>query len=155
MLVRLLFLLLCLAAAACKAPMTPPKEFVELKDYGYGWRAITSDDARLRITDHDDPTQGGIEFWSETLRLDLVQQRGYEQIASGEVKKEAGGTGQWFQFAANVRGQRIGYLVAVWVVDPSWPLSSNFLRVAEFAARDEVFKARLEGVLASLSTVGG
>jgi hypothetical protein len=152
---RCLFLLVWIAAAACAAPMPVPKEFVELKDYGYGWRAITSDDARLRVSDQTEPTEGGIEFWAETLRLDLVNQRGYEQVATGEVQNAAGTTGRWYQFAANVRGEKVGYLVAVWVVDPWWPLSSNFLRVAEFAARDEVFKARLEVVLASLSTVRG
>ena len=151
---RRLSVLLLAFAAACAAPMTLPKEFVELKDAGGGWRAVTSDDARLRVTDHKDPTEGGIEFWAETLRLDLVNQRGYQQVGTGEVKNAAGTTGRWFQFTANVRGERVGYLVAVWVVEGSF-LSSRCLRVAEFAARDEVFRARLDTVIASLSTVKG
>lgn len=147
--------LLSLFAVACAAPMTLPKEFVELKDPGDGYRAVTSDDGRLRLRDLDDPTEGGVEFWADTLRLDLVQQRGYEQVDAGEVKNREGATGRWFQFAANVQGERVGYLVAVWVVDPWWPTSPKFLRVVEFAARDEVFRARLEAVRAALATVRG
>lgn len=150
-----LVLLSLVLATACAAPMKLPKEFVELRDAGEGWRAVTSDDARLRVRDLAEPTAGGVEFWAETLRMDLVQQRGYEQVDAGEVKNQDGATGRWYQFAANVAGERVGYFVAVWVVDPSWPLSAPFLRVVEFAARDEVFRARLEAVRAALATVRG
>jgi hypothetical protein len=149
------FLLLLLLATACASPMTLPKEFVELKDPGEGYRAVTSDDARLRVRDLAEPTAGGVEFWAETLRSDLVQQRGYEPVDAGEVRNQAGVAGRWYQFAANVAGERVGYFVAVWVVDPWWPLSPPFLRVVEFAGRDEVFRARLDAVRAALATVRG
>jgi len=125
-------LVLVAFAAGCAAPMTLPKEFVELKDPGDGFRAVTSDDARLRVRDLAEPTEGGVDFWIETMRLDLVQQRGYEQVADGEVKNRDGDGGRWFQFAANVQGERVGFFVAVWVVDPWW--RKPFLRVVEFAA---------------------
>lgn len=146
-------LLLLVLATACAAPLTLPKEFVELKDAGEGYRAVTSDDARLRVRDLAEPTAGGVEFWAETLRSDLVQQRGYEPVDAGEVKNQDGVAGRWYQFAANVAGERVGYFVAVWVVDPA--LGPPFLRVVEFAARDEVFRARLDAVRAALATVRG
>ena len=58
-------------AAACAAPMQPPADFVVLKDPGEGFRAITSDDARLRVRDLAEPTKGGLDFWIDTLAQDL------------------------------------------------------------------------------------
>ncbi len=156
MLTKRSFVLLLLALLpACAAPMALPKEFVELKDSGEGWRAITSDDARLRVRDLSDPSPGGVEFWADTLRLDLVQGRGYEQVGSGEAKNKAGVAGRWLEFAANVQGERIGYLVAVWVVEPWLPFSDPFLRVVESAAPDAVFRARVDAVREALATVRG
>ena len=95
-----------------------------------------------------------IDFWADTLRLDLVQQRGYEQTGSGSVDNQGGTAGRWFEFAANVRGERVGYFVAVWVVSAGiW--GTPVLRIVEFAARDEVFRARLPDVRSVLATVRG
>lgn len=138
--------------AGCASPMTLPRDFVQLRDPGDGWRAVTSDDGRLRVRDVYESTTGNIDFWAEALRLDLVQQRGYEQLDAGEVTNADGATGRWFEFAARVQGERIGFFVAV------WPRSGGLwrtdgLRVVEFAARDEVFRARLPAVRATLATV--
>jgi hypothetical protein len=143
-----------LFAAACAAPMQPPADFVVLKDPGEGFRAITSDDARLRVRDLAEPTKGGLDFWVDTLAQDLGA-RGYERKDQGEVKNAAGGIGRWLTFAANVQGEKVGYLVAVWVVEPTLPWGAPFLRVAEFAAVDAVFQARVEAVKAALATVRG
>jgi hypothetical protein len=140
---------------ACRsAPMQLPAGFVELRDAGEGWRAITSDGARLRVRALDDPSIAPAQFWIDTLRADLVQ-RGYELIGSGEVKNAAGGDGRWLELAANVRGERVGYLVAVWPVEPSFPFGDPFLRVVELAARDDVFRVHVDAVRSALSTVRG
>lgn len=143
-----------LLAAACAAPMQLPQDFVELNDAGEGFRAVTSDDGRLRVRDVADPTDGGTAgFWADSLRRDLVEQRGYEEVAGGDVKNAAGGDGRWLELTANVGGRRVGYLVAVWVVDPWWPLARRSLRVVEFAAPDPVFRARVDAVKQALATV--
>ena len=95
-----------LFAAACAAPMQPPADFVVLKDPGEGFRAITSDDARLRVRDLAEPTKGGLDFWVDTLAQDLGA-RGYERKDQGEVKNAAGRTGRWLAFAANVQGEKV------------------------------------------------
>ncbi|MFN6194337.1 MAG: hypothetical protein ACK5BN_11015 [Planctomycetota bacterium] len=143
-----------LFAAACAAPMQPPTGFVVLEDPGEGFRAITSDDARLRVRALAEPTKGGLDFWVDTLAQDLGA-RGYERKDQGEVKNAAGRTGRWLAFAANVQGEKVGYLVAVWVVEPTLPWGAPLLRVAEFAAVDAVFQARVEAVKAALATVKG
>ena len=151
---RSLPLVAFLLAAACAAPMRPPADFVVLQDAGEGFRAITSDDARLRVRDLAEPTQGGLDFWADTLAQDLVA-RGYERKDQGEVQNAAGGIGRWLTFAANVQGEKVGYLVAVWQVEPFLPWGTPSLRVAEFAAAYPVFEARLAAVKAALATVKG
>jgi len=71
------------------------------------------------------------------------------------VKNAAGRAGRWLELAANVQGRRVGYLVAVWVVDPWWPLAKQYVRVVEFAAPDAVFRARADAVKKALATVRG
>jgi hypothetical protein len=146
---------LLLLAAACAAPMQAPKDFVVLRDAGEGWRAVTSDGARLRVRDLADRTPATAEFWADTLRRDLVEQRGYELVGSGEVKNAAGADGRWLELTANVRGERVGYLIALWVVEPSLPTSDPYLRVVELAAREDVFRAHVEAVRSALSSVRG
>lgn len=141
-------------AAACAAPMRPPADFVVLKDAGEGFRAITSDDARLRVRDLAEPTPGAATFWIATLKADLLA-RGYELKDEGEAKNADGDAGRWLSFAANVQGEKVGYLVAVWVIEPTLPWRASFLRVAEFAAADAVFQARVAAVKESLATVKG
>jgi hypothetical protein len=150
-------LLLLALLTACHAPMQLPVNFVELREFGEGYQAVTSDDARLWVRDLDDPTRGTLDFWVDVLQQDFVEQRGYQLVASGEAKNVDGETGRWLEFTANVDGERVGYLVAVW-----WnPLSGLFglgdrgvrLRIVEFAARGDVFTARVDAVRAALATV--
>lgn len=147
-------LLVGVLGACAGAPMQAPPEFVELKGGGDVWRAVTSDDARLRVRDVVDPTEGAdAQFWANALRQDLVHQRGYEPIGSGEVENRGGGAGHWLEFAANVRGERVGYLVAVWVVDGRWPFGAPRVRVVEFAGNEAAFRARRDAVVEALGTV--
>jgi hypothetical protein len=150
---RAVFWSLLVCTAACATPITLPPEFVELRDGGAGYRAVTADDARLRVHDLSEPTEGGIEFWSETLRNELVQQRGYDAVGDGEVRDRDGVPGRWQEFAANVGGERVGYLIAIWVRQPGFPwLGGPYLQVVEYAAREPVFAARRAAVQAALAT---
>ena len=147
-------LVLALLAAACAAPMQPPKDFVVLAGDGAGWRAVTSDGARLRVRDLAEPTAADVGFWAETLRRDLLQ-RGYEFVADGEVAGADAGAGRWLEFTANVRGERTGYLVAVWALEGWLPWQDPWLRVVELAAPDAAFRAHVDAVRSALATVRG
>lgn len=137
--------------AACKAPMQLPPDFVELGAGGDGYRGVTADDARLRVRNLDDATEGSVDFWADTLHNDCVQQRGYELVDRGELKDRDGESGRWLQFAANVGGDKVGLLVAVWA--RTGLLRNSYLQVAEFAAREAVFTARLPAVKQALTTL--
>lgn len=138
-------LVLCVAAAGCAtARMDLPKDFLELEDRR-DFQAVTADDARIWIREFSDRNEAPLEFWIGVLTHEFTKQRGYELVKQGAVTASLG-TGNWFECAANVRGERIGYLVAVWASDGD-------ITVVEFAARAEVFAARVEEVRAALTTV--
>jgi len=135
-----------LLAAACSTPIKLPSSFVQLRDDGEGFRAVTSDDARVWVRRMYEPTLGDIAFWAETLKRDFVDERGYELVGEGEAANAAGETGRWIEVTANVQGDRVDYLVAVWV-------DGNWLKVVEFAAAHDVYVERVEAVKAALATV--
>ncbi|MEZ6036374.1 MAG: hypothetical protein R3F29_02760 [Planctomycetota bacterium] len=139
--------------AACAAPLQLPDGFVELGDSSRGYRAVTSDDARLWVREMSDLTEGGIAFWAEALQRDLVEERGYELIGSGEVKDAQGATGRWLEATSNVAGRRVDYLVALWCRKRSWWRSGEDLLLVEFGAAAEVYAQRVGQVRAALSTV--
>lgn len=136
-----------LATAACSSwPL--PQDFAEVEGGGDGIRAVTPDQARLRVRDLHVSTEASVDFWAETLFHDCLQ-RGYELIERGALVDGDGESGRWLRFSANVSGEKVGLLVAVWVRPRL--LRKPYLQVAEFAARDLVFTARLPAVQAALA----
>lgn len=137
--------LLSMAAASCGITMRLPQDFLRLEDRG-DLQAVTGDDARLWAREFSDPNEAPLAFWAAAVEHDLVQQRGYELVGKGEVEGRRGAAGIWLECAANVDGDRIGYLLALWV-------HGRDIRVVEFAARAEVFAARVDEVRKALPTV--
>lgn len=152
-LLRGLMLLAGLAAlASCTTPIRLPADFVELRDAGEGLRAVTSDDARVWVRELWDPTEGSVDFWAATLKNDLIEQRGYQFVGEGELADAAGEAGRWLEFATDVRGVRVGYLVALWV-RTRWLQRGCWLQTVEYTAAQDVYAARVDAVRAALATV--
>lgn len=137
----------------CKAPLTLPESFVELEDGGQGFRAVTSDDARLWVRTIAEPTEADVGFWVDNLRRDFVEQRGFELIGSGDVEDVSGNKGAWLELRAVVAGEEVGYLVAVWVEPGLFWFQDDEVKLVEFCARREVFDSRVDDVRAALRTV--
>jgi hypothetical protein len=136
---------LALFAQACAISMRLPKDFLQL-EHSDDLQAVTGDDARIWAREFEDENEAPLPFWAAAVEHDLVQQRGYELIAKGEVEGKRSAAGVWFECAANVGGERIGYLLALWV-------HGHEVRVVEFTARAEVFAARVAAVTKALPTV--
>jgi hypothetical protein len=136
---------LALFAQACSISMRLPKDFLRLEHRG-DLQAVTGDDARIWAREFEDENEAPLPFWAAAVEHDLVQQRGYELIAKGDIEGKRGTGGVWLECAANVRGERIGYLLALWV-------RGHEVRVVEFTARAEVFAARVDEVKQALPTV--
>ncbi len=137
---------LALFAGACSISMRLPKDFLRLESRGHDLQAVTGDDARIWAREFRDANEAPLSFWAAAIEHDLVQQRGYELVAKGEVEGKRGAGGVWLECAANVRGERIGYLIGLWV-------HGREVRVLEFTARAEVFAARIDEVKKALPTV--
>lgn len=141
--------------AACAAPMNVPEGFSRLR--GGGFVARAADDGVLRLRKIADPTEGSeAAFWLQALRTDFVGQRGYVETGTGEVADADGVTGHWIECTANVRGEKVGYLAAVWARPAGAGLfgkGQSQLQVVEFAAREPAYSARIAAVKKSLSTV--
>ncbi|MFO1077056.1 MAG: hypothetical protein U1E73_04940 [Planctomycetota bacterium] len=138
----------CALLAGCATPITLSKEFVTLAghDTAADFRAVTGDDARVWLRRFEDPNAADLAFWAKSIEYDFVQQRGYDLVAQGDATDADGNKGRWFQCTANVSGDRIGYLIAVWA-------AGRDVTVVEFAARAEAFEARVEQVKRALHTV--
>lgn len=126
-------------------PIDLPPGFVHLKSRGEGFRALTSDDARLWVRTLTDPSAAPIEFWAEVLEKDLLQ-RGYERRGSGEARDRAGTVGRWLEFDANVNGERMHYRIAVWV-------EGTAVQVVEYGAVGEAYAKHLPAVEKALTTL--
>jgi len=147
-------LVLTFGMAACAVPIEAPNSFVKLRDHGEGYRATTNDDARLWVREMWDATEADVEFWAGALERDFVEQRGYERVDGGSVKNIDGNEGRWLEFTANVGGERVDYMIAVWAAPKSWILGGGTnITVVEFAAAHDVYAERIASVRAALSSV--
>lgn len=126
-------------------PIDLPPGFVHLRNGGEGFRARTSDDARLWVRTLTDPSKAPIEFWADVLAQDLLQ-RGYERRGSGEVRDRAGNVGRWLEFDANVNGERVHYRIALWV-------EGTAVQVVEYGAVGEAYGKYLAAVEKALTTL--
>lgn len=142
--------------AGCATTMELPPDFAQLLGRAE-FRATTSDDAVLQVREVLDPTvKSEPKFWIDALRSDFVGQRGYVETGAGEVTDGDGALGQWVEFSGVLRGEKVGYLVAVWVRSGGlFGLGSARLRVVEFGGREAVYGARVEAVKKALATVRG
>lgn len=147
-----LSLVCLLMAAACATPIDPPPEFVVLKDAGEGHRLITADDARLRVREIAEESEGGAAFWAKTLRADL-EQRGHRFVAEGDATDADQVPGRWLEFEVDADGERAHFLIALWPRTRGLLVKRHSLQVVEFLARDAVYAQRIEAVRKALGTV--
>jgi hypothetical protein len=133
-----------LALAACQAPIRLPRDFLELQD-GEGWQYVTGDDARVWVREFEDPQEASLAFWASAVEHDFTQ-RGYDVVGKSDVHNADGMRGVLFECGANVRGERVGYLAALWV-------HTGWIQIVEFAARQGAYAERVEAVREALGTV--
>ncbi|MBX3462809.1 MAG: hypothetical protein KF830_06535 [Planctomycetes bacterium] len=133
------------AGTGCSSFMRLPDGFLRLGDKD-DFQAVTGDDARLWAREFYDPNTASLGFWAQALQHEFVHQRGYEVVAVGDIASKRRTAGVWIECATHVGGERVGYLIGLWV-------DGNFIRVVEFVAREDVFAARVDAVRQTFSTV--
>jgi len=140
--------------AGCATTMELPPGFVQLRERAE-FRATTSDEAVLQVHEVHDPTKASdAKFWIDALRTDFVGQRGYVETGAGEVTDGEGNVGQCVEFSSGLRGEKVGYLVAVWMRRSGLlGLGAKRLRVVEFGGREAVYGARVAAVKQARTTL--
>jgi hypothetical protein len=147
---RGMFGLTLLLGACGSVRMDLPPEFLQLETPRAELKATTPDDARLWVRQFGDRDQGDLAFWAETLKLDLVRNRGYVLSGEEEVQDRNGTRGVQMQFGVTTEGEPHGYLVAVFIHEGG---SENTIVVAEFVAPTAVFEKYLDAVQTAMSTI--
>jgi hypothetical protein len=136
--------------AGCAA-MQPPQGYAVLPAGGdLVFAAVSPAGNRLVVRRHENPEGGTLGFWTEAIRRELVEGRGYRLVGTREL--EAGGEpGAELLFELEKPSGAWSYLVAVF-------LRAGFLRssavvVAEAGGESGSFREDLPKVRASLATL--
>lgn len=107
-------LLGCVTAAP---PLELPDRFLVLDtDVEEGFKAITPEEAKVWVRVFDEPG-GDVGFWSEALRRDLIDQRGYVLLGERDLATRSGHPGHELRCETSATGRPLSYLIAV-VVQP-------------------------------------
>ena len=100
--------------------MKLPADFVRVerrKAGPYEVRAIAADGTVVGLRRQWNPENGSLKFWTEAVKRELTDGRGYAATAEEDVKADNGTPGRLMKFSANPRGQDAVYLVALFVTN--------------------------------------
>lgn len=139
---------LCLAAGGCGISMQLPKDFLRMSEQEvHDLRAVTADGAQLWVRDFAVQKGADVGFWTTALVDDLRRARGYEVEEPTGIRDGRGRVGRQIVAHDVLRGEPVGWFAAVFLLD------DDELRIAEFAAREDVFAAHLEAVRGAIATL--
>ena len=127
-----------------------PKDFLVVDQAVGEIKAVTPDDAKLWVRTFDDPNQGSLAFWSQTLKNDLTKNRGYLLVGEEPIKDQAGREGLAILVETTLQGKPTRELLALFVL-PGWP--DNRIRVVELVADKETFERVLPDVKQAIATL--
>lgn len=131
--------------SACAVPPAPDG-FLVVDDGMDTVKAIAPDESMFWVRSFDDPHQGTLDFWRETLRNDLVDHRGYVLLDEREVTWR-GAAAVRFTCEVTSKGRARRYLVTFRIDEGT---VGNEIHVAEFVADKAVFDQHVDAVVAAL-----
>jgi hypothetical protein len=145
----LLTALLVAFTTSCAIGVDLPDGYLRIDSPWGQVKALTPDDSRLWIREFDAEEEATLAFWTEALRNDLVDRRGYVPTSEPEPVTDGDGVEGTIQsFTIRYQGVEYGYLIAVFV-------DGDDVRTAEFAAPATDFAARAPAIRESLGTIRG
>lgn len=134
---------LALVATGCLS-ISAPRDFLQLQSKD-GLKLTSADDARLWVREHKLDADGTLEFWTEALRNDLVDRRGYLFVSEAESAD-----GVELIFDATVDGLDYRYAITASLVDGWW---GSKVRTVEYLAPRDDFDRYLASVREARSTI--
>jgi hypothetical protein len=131
--------------------MTAPPDFLVLEDSSSReWKAVTPDDAKILVREFGDGYQGDLKFWSEVVKKDFIENRGYTLIQEGKAKGPDDREGTEFLFECTVQARPQRYMLSLFVIEGSM---SNTVCTVEYVAPKDVFEKHLENVKNAILTL--
>lgn len=149
-LVRMALLSLLLAFVSSCVSMQVPERFLVTARGTDELKAITPEETKLWLREFSDPDRGDLAFWSEALRRDLVENRGYTLLSEGKIEDASGNVGTELLLEATIQGRAVRELLALFVFPGAF---EHRIRVVELVGEKEPFEAALPEVRASIKTL--
>jgi len=139
---------LALVLAGCRAGLSiePPPSFLVIARDRREVKAITPDEVKLWVREFDDPHGASASFWGDTLRNELLKNRGYVLIGERKVSDRDGREGLELLMEATAQGQAHRYLMTLFV-------GEGRIRVGELVGPKPVFDRYLEDVRKALASM--
>jgi hypothetical protein len=148
-----LALVLVLAAGCSTPPIRAdlPDSFLELERSPHEFKAVAADNSILWVERFEPPGTGqNLAFWIESLRQDLVTNRGYTLLAESPIQSRDGIPGHEMTLEAFTKGRPYRYLIAVFVAGSK---NSPIVYAARFTAEKEAFDGHEEEVRSVLRSL--
>lgn len=144
-------LLALVLAAGCSIRVELPDSFLELHRSPYELKAIAADNSIFWVERFDPPGKGqNLEFWIESLRRDLVTNRGYTLLAESALESGDGTPGHEMTLETVTKGRPYRYLVAIFVAGSE---SSPLVYAARYTAEKAAFEGHEAAVRAVLRSL--
>lgn len=117
-------------------------------------KAVSSDDAQIWARELDEPHEGSLAFWTDALRNDFVDNRGYTLIEEGTTRDGDGNEGSELTFEVTVSGRAQRYIVAVFWIPSSFLFwSTSTIGVVEFVVPRDAFETYEDAIRQAVRTV--
>jgi hypothetical protein len=111
---------LILLAAGCATFRIPtPENFAKRASTRTSFSALTAEEEKLLVRHFTVLEKQSIGFWTEAVRNNLVQERGYTLVEEGEFKTDGGVAGHRFLFEVSMGDVPYRYLLVVFATR-SW-----------------------------------
>lgn len=131
--------LFLLSLPACAIQAKLPDKFLELDSDRYQLKATSADDAILWVRRFDNQADDGtLEFWTEALKNNLVDARGYTLVGREKIRTDKGLEGEALVLEATVAGQTQRELCALFLTHGLFGDARVY--VVEYVAPKDLFE---------------
>lgn len=127
--------------------MPAPENFARIEKPGDRFRALTPQEDKLLVRHFVVDEVQTLNFWTDALRNNFVDERGYTLKEEGEFKTNAGLGGQRFLFEISMSDVPYQYVAVVFVTEGRRIFRKcQHIYVAEFLCEKKNFDANLPAV---------
>jgi len=138
-----------MALMGCATFRVPtPENFAKVKSSTERLGALTPQEDKLLVRHFVVPDRQPLKFWSDTVRNNFVEERGYTPVSEGEFKTDAGLAGHRFLAEISINSVPYDYLMVLFATEGSrgffW--KRQHVYVAEFLCEKKNYEKNAPAV---------